>query len=123
MPQDTLSAPSQPETFRVPLLPDNVTPPLEHTKNAHHDVHMEAVTRPQIRTISADSTHIDSPSAMSEVIDNHTVDVDVFDLTSKVKNAAAMKVTKVAEMGAERGVVGNLVNGIMDDVFGPKRTA
>ena len=126
MPQDSLAAPPESETLRVPLLPDNVAPPLEHTNNAHHDFHMESVSRPQIHTVSADSTHIDSPSAMSEVMDNHTIEVDVFDLTRKVKNAAAVRMSEVAIMGAEevekqRGLVGNLVNGMMDDVFGPKR--
>lgn len=128
MPQDSLAAPPESETLRVPLLPDNVAPPLEHTNNAHHDFHMQPVSRPQIHTVSADSTHIDSPSAMSEVMDNHTIEVDVFDLTRKVKNAAAARMSEVAIMGAEevekqRGLVGNLVNGMMDDVFGPKRAA
>lgn len=61
-------------------------------------------------------------------MDNHTIEVDVFDLTRQVKNAAAARMSEVAIMGAEevekqRGLVGNLVNGMMDDVFGPKRAA
>ena len=116
----------EPETFRVPLLPDNYTPPMEHTNNAHHDVRMEFVVRPQISTTSADGTHIDSPSAMSDVTDNHAVEIDVFDLTKKVGHAAAAAATKVTDLSAEglekqKGLLGEMFSDMVDDVFGAKK--
>ncbi|KAG8528003.1 uncharacterized protein KY384_006919 [Bacidia gigantensis] len=130
MPQDILSDPAESETFRVPLLPDNYSPPLEHTNNAHHDFHMESVVKPTISTTSANGTHIDNPSAMSDVTDNHALDLkdNVYDLTKKVTNAAASKIQNVKEMnmqteGEERGLVGGIVNGLIDEIFGPKRVA
>ena len=87
---------------------------------------METVVRPTISTTSANGTHIESPSAFSDVTDNHAVDMDVFDLTKKVTNAAASKVTEVTSLGAkeverQRGVLGEIFSGMVDDVFGSKR--
>ena len=128
MPQGILSTPAMPETFRVPLLPDNFTPPLEHTNNAHHDVRMETVIRPQISTMSANGTHIESPSAFSDVTDNHAMDMDVFDLTKKVASAATAKVTDAVGSGAQgvekqKGIVSQLIAGMIEDVFGKKSCA
>ena len=128
IPQDALSAPVEAETVRVPLLPDNFRPPIEHTNNVHNDVHMESVTRPIISTVSANGTHIESPSPFSDVIDNHAVDIDVFDLTRKVTNAAASKVVRVADLGAKEaerqgGVLREILSSIVDDVFGSKKAA
>ncbi|KAL9127610.1 MAG: hypothetical protein Q9217_003544 [Psora testacea] len=128
MPQEILQPSPEPDTFRVPLLPDNITPPMEHTNNAHHDVRMESVVRPQISTMSADGTHIDSPSAMSDVTDNHAVEIDVFDLTKMVGHAATAAASKVTGMSAkelekQKGILGELISGMVDDVFGSKDIA
>lgn len=126
MPREDLTPASEPEQFRVPLLPDNVQPPLEHTNNAHHDVHMGSIAKPTISTVSATGTHIDSPSAMSDVTDNHAQEIDVFGLTRKVSAAASSKATqltnKVAqETDRQRNSLASFVSGVLDDVFGPKR--
>ena len=126
MPQEMLRPPPEPEIFRVPLLPDNSTPPVEHTNNAHQDVRSESVIRPQISTMSANGTHIDSPSAMSDVTDNHALEMDVFDLTKKVGHAATAAATTVAgistkEIEKQKGVLGELFSGMLEDVFGSKR--
>lgn len=128
MPQASLSAPARPETFRVPLLPDNFNPPLEHTSNAHHDVRMETVIRPQISTMSASGTHIESPSPFSDVTDNHAMDMDVFDLTKKVTRAATAKVTEAVGARAEgiekpEGILRQLIGGMVEDLFGGKKPA
>ena len=78
--------------------------------------------------MSANGTHIDSPSAMSEVTDNHAVEMDVFDLTKKVGNAAAAAANKVTSMsvnniGKQQGIVGELFSGMVDDIFGSKKVA
>lgn len=90
---------------------------------------MESVIRPEILTVSANGTHIDNPSAMSDVVDNHAAEIDHFDLTKHVTNAAS-KVVNTASTGAERiekqGGFGeslrNLWAGFLDDVFGEKKS-
>ena len=74
--------------------------------------------RPQISTVSADSTHIQSPSAMSEVTDNHAAELDPYDLSNKVTAAAS----KIAEMPMkEAGAMRELFSGFLDDLFGSKQ--
>ena len=120
MPQFELEEPSHPEILRIPLLPNNYSSPPDDRAAP------EAITpviRPEISTVSADSTHIDSPSAMSEVTDNHAIDLDPYNLTSKV-TAAAAKMTGVPEKELkEPGVIRELWTSILDDVFGSKKLA
>lgn len=109
------------DILRVPILPDNSTSPIRHTEAT------ESVIRPEIATVSANGTHIDSPSAMFEVVDNHAVELSPFDLTNKVSTAAtgaAVKMAEMAERGRESmkepGVLQELWNGLVNDIFGPK---
>ena len=109
----------QTEILRVPILPDNSTSPMRRTEAP------ESVIRPEIATVSANGTHIDSPSAMFEVVDNHAVELSPFDLTNKVTTAAATgAAAKVAEMGRERteepSVLQEIWDGLVNDIFGPK---
>lgn len=115
MPQFELEEPTQPEIMRIPLLPNNYSP--LRLSEAHQEA-VEPVIRPEISTVSADGTHIDSPSAMSEVTDNHAVELDPFDLTHKVTAAAA----NMAGMRLkEPGVMTELWNGLLDDLLGSKK--
>ena len=112
MPQYTLTGAAPPEVIRTPLLPHNDSP------TGHKDPD-ESVIRPQISLVSADSTHIESPSAMSEVTDNSAFDMPL-DLTNKM-TAAALKMTEVPmEQMGEAGILRQLWTGLMDDLFGPK---
>ena len=118
MPQYELEEPTPPEIMRVPLLPENFFPP--RTSHALKEA-VEPVIRPQISTASFDNLH--SVSAMSEVTDNHSIDLDPFDLTSKV-NAAAKKMTGLPiEKLKEPGIVRELWSGMLDDLLGAKKTA
>jgi hypothetical protein len=97
-------------------LPDNYIPP---TRSTSLQSDMEAVIKPQIETASADSTGI--VSAMSEVTDNHAMDIDVFDLTRTVSKAAMGKVESVVEEGMGKvGVVRELWGGFVDDLMGAR---
>ena len=101
--------------MRIPILPFNSTAPTRS------DEALESVTRPEITTASANGTHIESPSAMSDVTDNpgHT-NLDPFDLTNAV-TAAASKATGVPmERLQEPGAVRSLWDGLLDDILGPK---
>ncbi|MCJ1225428.1 hypothetical protein MMC12_002077 [Toensbergia leucococca] len=118
MPQFELAPPAPTEIMRIPLLPTNFFPAR---KSAAHQEAVESVIRPEISTTSADGTHIASPSAMSEVTDNHAMEIDPFDLTSKV-NAAAAKMTGIpVEKLKEPGVMKELWNGLLEDLLGSKR--
>ena len=80
--------------------------------------------RPEIATASADGTHIESPSALSDVTDNpgHT-DLNPFDLTTTVATAASKATGVPVESLQEPGVVKELWNGFLDDILGPRKTA
>lgn len=117
-PQYELREPAKNEIMRIPILPFNSTAP------ARSNEALESVIRPEITTISANGTHIESPSAMSDVTDNpgHT-GLDPFDLTNTV-TAAASRVTNVSiERLQEPGVVKTLWEGLLDDVLGVRKTA
>lgn len=119
MPQSEPPTDKYPEITRIPLLPNNFVPPERN--NPHHEV-IEPVIRPQISTASADSTHIESPSAMREVTDNHAVELDPFTLTKKVANAASkLGHVPVSKATQEVGALRELWNGLLDDLLGEKR--
>jgi len=73
--------------------------------------------------VSADSTYIASPSVMSEVTDNHAIELDPYDLTSKVTAAAAKMAGMPVEKLKEPGVAKELWDGLLDDLLGSKKMA
>ncbi|KAK4695607.1 hypothetical protein P7C71_g2176, partial [Lecanoromycetidae sp. Uapishka_2] len=121
MPQYELEAPRNTDILRVPILPHNDTAPSQNNEA------FESVVRPEISTVSANGTHIDSPSSMHEVTDNHAIELSPFDLTSQVSNAATAAAVQMTGMSAERlkepGVVKELWEGMMDDILGSKKLA
>lgn len=104
--------------MRTPILPFNSTAP------ARSDEAPESVIRPEIATTSANGTHIESPSAMSDVTDNpgHT-DLDPFDLTNRVTTASSKATGMPIEKLQEPGVVKKLWDGLLDDILGPRDNA
>ncbi|KAL8787775.1 MAG: hypothetical protein Q9195_007606 [Heterodermia aff. obscurata] len=117
MPQYELIQEAPPEVMRIPLLPTNFFP--SRSSHAHQEA-VESVIRPEISTVSADSTHIASPSAMSEVTDNHAIELDPYDLTAKVTAAAKKMGELPADKLREAGVVKELWMGLLDDLMGRK---
>lgn len=118
-PQADVQLPSLPEVMRPPLLPDNDSPPPGI--GAPDQDAIEPVIRPEISTVCADGTHIDTPSAMSEVTDNHAAELDPYDLSSKV-TAAGAKVTDQAKKKVEDpGSVKAVWSGLLDDLLGEKK--
>ncbi|MCJ1390057.1 hypothetical protein MMC18_002915 [Xylographa bjoerkii] len=116
MPQFTLGQTSPPEIMRIPLLPDNYDPPR---RSAAHQEAMEPVIRPTIETASADGTNV--VSAMSEVTDNHSVEIDMFDLTKQVGKAAkGMVENNVESVKQSGGMVREVWGGFVDDLLGKK---
>lgn len=119
MPQHELEPPRSTDIMRMPILPQNDNTP------ARNNEALESVVRPEISTVSANGTHIDSPSSMHEVTDNHAIELSPFDLTDKVSNAATAAAVQMTGMSAERlkepGVVQELWDGILDDILGSKK--
>ncbi|KAL8857354.1 MAG: hypothetical protein Q9178_006120 [Gyalolechia marmorata] len=113
MPQHTLEEAAPPEVMRIPLLPHNV-PQTSHKET------VESVIRPQISLVSASGTHLESPSAMSEVTDNHAAELDPFDLTTKVTAAASKMAEVPMERIREAGTLRQLWSGLMEDLVGSK---
>jgi hypothetical protein len=64
-------------------------------------------------TVAADGTHIFSPSAMSDVSDNNSVDFE--GMTARVTN----KWSKAVE--EEAGIFKRLWSDFVDDTLGPKQ--
>ncbi|MCJ1315243.1 hypothetical protein MMC15_000559 [Xylographa vitiligo] len=116
MPQFTLGQTSPPEIMRIPLLPDNYEPPR---RSLAHQEAMEPVIRPTIETASADGTNV--VSAMSEVTDNDSVEIDMFDLTKQVGKAAkGMMDTNVENVKKSGGMMREVWSGFVDDLLGKK---
>jgi hypothetical protein len=83
-------------------------------------MHSPQVIRPEIATIAGQSTHLHAPSAMSEVVDNTSIQIDPFKLAEQVSGAAARSASIAAgEVKKEAGALKTLWNGFLDDVFGP----
>ena len=126
MPREDFFPSPEPGPMRVPLLPDNHQPPLDHANDARHESESEATLKPQIHTVSANGTHIHNPSALSDVTDNHAQEVDFYNLPKKVSAAAASKVSELAdkvtvEAEEQKGPFASFISGVIDDIFGPKR--
>lgn len=121
MPRFEIEKHIYPEIRRIPLLPDNYS--NDGAKAARREAMMEIVVRPEISTVSADGTHIDCPSAMSEVTDNHAIELDPYDLTNKVKAAATTMASLRVEKVKEPGVFAELWNSLLDDLLGSKKLA
>jgi len=100
--------------MRVPLLPSDVytgsSIPTYATAEAEH-----TVMKPEIVTVSADSTHIHAPSAMSEVSDNGSVDFQ--GMAEKVAQRLGKTTAEVAGKGS---MARQVWGGMVDDLFGPK---
>jgi hypothetical protein len=73
---------------------------------------VEQVMLPTILTVAGDSTHIDAPSAMSDVSDNGSIDFQ--GMAAKVANKLSKPVEESASMARQ------LWASLVDDVLGPK---
>ncbi|KAH0543870.1 hypothetical protein FGG08_001909 [Glutinoglossum americanum] len=110
--------PPRQEWIKVPFLPDNYEP----VRTEAHVETPELVIRPEISTIAGQSTHLHAPSAMSEVVDNTSIQIDPFKLTEQVSGAAARSASKAArEAKQEVGALSALWDGLLDDIFGPPK--
>ncbi|KAJ6123827.1 hypothetical protein N7471_011144 [Penicillium samsonianum] len=79
--------------------------------------------KPQIYTVSGTGADV-SASAMSEVVDNHAIDLDPFSLTEAVGRSRVGEEIQRRSNGSssEPGVIRELWAGFLDDVMGPKQS-
>ena len=98
--------------LRVPLLPDNYNPDRSSTSAHAIEAPDEAVPRPEISIVASHPENV-VPAAMSEVVGNDGLDVDIGALTAGFTSTAV-------EGLKEPGVFKELWTSIVDDIFGPK---
>ncbi|KKK14674.1 hypothetical protein P175DRAFT_0446472 [Aspergillus ochraceoroseus IBT 24754] len=97
----------------VPILPDIYT---------HHNLVRPSGSpmKPQVYTVAGDGANV-SASPMTEVVDNHSVDIDPFSLTEAVGKSRLGEELKKQQKGEHGGVVQELWTGFLDDLLGPKQ--
>ncbi|KAJ5556486.1 hypothetical protein N7494_000401 [Penicillium frequentans] len=115
---DLEAAPLRFSSPRVPVLPD---------LSSHQASQSPSSTpmKPQIYTVAGAGADV-AASAMSEVVDNHAVDLDPFSLTEAVgrsRTGEAMQRQANGSGAGQPGVVKELWSGFLDDVLGPKQSS
>lgn len=84
------------------------------------DAYPTSPMKPQIHAVSELASDT-SASPMSEVVDNHSVDIDPFRLTETVgRSRDGENQQKLAANQREKGVIGELWSGFLEDLLGPK---
>ncbi|KAH9223709.1 hypothetical protein DL95DRAFT_379723 [Leptodontidium sp. 2 PMI_412] len=101
------------QKLRVPLLPDNYNPDRSPGSGNALESLDEAVPRPEISIMASHPENV-APAAMSEVVGNDGLDVDIGQLT------AAFSTLLPETNSKEPGVIKELWSGLMDDILGPK---
>ncbi|KAG0645963.1 hypothetical protein D0Z07_7720 [Hyphodiscus hymeniophilus] len=101
--------------IRVPLLPDNYSP--DRSANSAHaaEAFDTPVLKSEIHIVAAHPERV-APAALSEVVGNDGVDVDLSSLTKGFGNTP-LKALK------EPGVIKEILSGMVDDIFGVKKAA
>ncbi|PBP25036.1 hypothetical protein BUE80_DR003976 [Diplocarpon rosae] len=98
--------------LRVPLLPDNYNPDRSAQSGNALESLDEAVPRPEISIVAAHPESV-VPAAMSEIVGNDALDVDIEQLT----NSAFSNILPTAK---EPSVIREIWGGFVDDILGPK---
>lgn len=99
--------------IQVPVLPELPSIRGDHTPSA-------PPMRPQIYTVAGAGPDV-AASAMTEVVDNHAVDLDPFSLTEAVgRSRIGEEIQRRSKGTSEPGIMRELWAGFLDDVMGPK---
>lgn len=103
----------------VPILGDNST----YAYDSSFQNFGSAPMKPQIHAIGHNGDVYASP--MSEVVDNHALDIDPFKLTETVGRSRAGENERreqlLAGQSGEKGVIGELFGGMLDDILGSSK--
>ncbi|KAJ9297918.1 hypothetical protein DTO271G3_4139 [Paecilomyces variotii] len=110
---DATPSPSGP---RIPTFPDNYGHKIETQTD------YVSPMKPQVHAVgelSSDS----AVSVMSDVVDNHAVDIDPFSLTEAVGKSRGNAIRAQNGQSQETGILRDLWSGIVEDILGPKQTS
>ncbi|KAH8697223.1 hypothetical protein BGW36DRAFT_378243 [Talaromyces proteolyticus] len=114
-----VSLESQPAPAQlIPILGEN-----QYTFDAPQTQEASPPMKPQIYAVS--ETYSDmSASPMSEVVDNHALEIDPFKLTETVgRSRAGENEKKLLAHQTQKGIIGELFTGMMDDLWSSKATS
>lgn len=105
---------------RVPVLPE-----IHSTSSgfdANQTVGSAPPMKPQVYTVSGAGSEV-AASPMSEVVDNHSVDIDPFSLTETVgRSRYGEELNRQnGKKAGESGIIKELWSGLMDDLTGSQR--
>jgi hypothetical protein len=108
----------------VPILGDSSSSAFE--SDSSNQPFGWAPMKPQIHAIGETGPDI-AASPMSEVVDNHALDIDPFKLTETVGRSRAGEIEMrekrlLAGQNGEKGVIGELFSGMVDDILGGAKT-
>lgn len=118
---------------RVPVLPElHSTATLRTGQSPSHTVGSDPPPmKPQVYAVAGNGAGSEvAASPMSEVVDNHAVEIDPFSLTETVgrarieAEAAGSSGTASAGQGqgqGQKGIVRELWSSVMDDLMGPRQ--
>jgi hypothetical protein len=109
------AAPSRPDP-RFPILSD-IYKHYDPTQTITSDPPM----KPQVYAVSGEDV---AASPMSEVVDNHSMDIDPFSLTETVGRSRFGEELQRQQNGSqakEPGIVKELWSGFLEDLLGPKQ--
>ena len=108
-----IDAPAPRPDPRIPILPDSYSHHLQAPAPG------SAPMKPQVYTVAGDGADV-AASPMTEVVDNHAVDIDPFSLTEAVGKSRYG--AQLQNQGSqEPGVMRELWSGFLDDLLGPKQ--
>ena len=114
---EDIEAPAVQLAPRVPVFP-------EFNTHGMSEPHIDAVEeppapmKPQISTVANSAA-----SAMSEVVDNHSVEIDPFTLTETVGRSRQGEELKKQQAADSKGPIQQFWSGFLDDLLGPKEQA
>jgi len=104
------------DTIRVPLLPQPFN--SRGVASGYGQEVQAAPVRPAIMTVSADNTQIHTPAVLSVSDATESNGIDFQGMTERIRGAAQKFSNTTSEEST--GVVKQIWNDFLDDVFGPK---
>lgn len=109
----------------VPILGDSNNSALE--PDSSNQPFGWSTMKPQINAIGEAGSDL-SASPMTEVVDNHALDIDPFKLTETVGRSRSGENEQrqqrlLAGQNGEKGVIGELFSGMVDDLLGGSKAA
>lgn len=115
-----VEAPAQRPGPRIPVLPEIPRSSIRY--DGSQTLESVPPMKPQVYTVSGAAGSEISASAMSDVVDNHAVEIDPFSLTETVgRSQYGEEMHRQQGTTQQPGIMKQLWSGIVDDLLGPKQ--